>query len=149
MKPQGKRFVMQRRVEFADTDQAGIVHFAAFFKYMETAEHELFRSAGLSIVSTDERIGWPRVSCDFEFFKPLRFPDEFEVQLGVVRLGRTSVTYEATIVRQSEVLARGHSTSACCKISPTGLSARSVPDHVVQTLREFLLTGTKPEQHGQ
>jgi acyl-CoA thioesterase FadM len=27
-------FVMQRRVEFMDTDMAGIVHFTAYFRYM-------------------------------------------------------------------------------------------------------------------
>ena len=36
----GSAFVMRRRVEFIDTDMAGIVHFATYFRYMETAEHE-------------------------------------------------------------------------------------------------------------
>lgn len=40
-------FQTSRRVEFCDTDMAGIVHFANFFRYMEAAEHELFRNLGL------------------------------------------------------------------------------------------------------
>ena len=39
-----------RRVEFAETDMAGIVHYSNFFRYMETAEHGFFRSLGLSVV---------------------------------------------------------------------------------------------------
>src|SRR5215831_6794970 len=42
-------FRTQRRVEFADTDMAGIVHFANFFRYMEAAEVEFLRSRGLSV----------------------------------------------------------------------------------------------------
>ncbi len=36
MRPETKpRFVTTRRVEFIDTDMAGIVHFTNFFRYME------------------------------------------------------------------------------------------------------------------
>ena len=55
-------YKMTHRVEFADTDMAGIIHFASFFRYMEVTEHALFRSIGLSInMDVDgRRIGWPR-----------------------------------------------------------------------------------------
>ena len=43
-------FRTSRRVEFRDTDAAGIVHFSVFFTWMEAAEHELLRSLGLSVV---------------------------------------------------------------------------------------------------
>ena len=36
----------KRRVEFAETDMAGQVHFSNFFRYMEAAEHAFFRSLG-------------------------------------------------------------------------------------------------------
>ena len=36
-----------RRVQFADTDQAGVVHFSWFARYMEEAEHALWRAADL------------------------------------------------------------------------------------------------------
>ena len=53
-----------RRVEFRDTDAAGIMHFSAFFTRMEEAEHELIRHIGLSVFDRDEEgtISWPRVS---------------------------------------------------------------------------------------
>ncbi len=54
-------FRTTRRVEFADTDMAGIVHFANFFRFMEAAEHEFLRSRGLSVAMDweGERIGFP------------------------------------------------------------------------------------------
>ena len=37
---------MRRRVQFYETDAAGIVHFSWFYRYMEEAEHALWREAG-------------------------------------------------------------------------------------------------------
>ena len=45
-------FKATRRVEFSDTDMAGIVHFSKFFQYMETVEHGFFRALGFSVVMT-------------------------------------------------------------------------------------------------
>ena len=42
-------FIMRRRVEFRDTDAAGIAHFSVFFPWMEQAEHEVLRQLGLSV----------------------------------------------------------------------------------------------------
>ena len=44
-------FTATRRVEFRDTDAAGIMHFASFFPLMESVEHE-FSPLGLSVLST-------------------------------------------------------------------------------------------------
>ena len=76
-------FTLTRRVQFYETDAAGIVHFSVFFRYMEEAEHAMWRAAGLSIATPDAPIGFPRVATSFEFLRPLRFEDEFDVRLRV------------------------------------------------------------------
>ena len=53
-------FKLTRRIEFAETDMAGIVHFANFYRMMEVTEHAFFRSLGFSLhghdpVSTDRK----------------------------------------------------------------------------------------------
>ena len=53
-------FTITRRVEFSETDMAGIVHFSNFCRYMEHAEHAFFRSLDRSIVDPALGIGWPR-----------------------------------------------------------------------------------------
>jgi YbgC/YbaW family acyl-CoA thioester hydrolase len=73
-------FKAVRRVEFSDTDMAGIMHFSNFFRFMETAEHGFFRSLGLSIIG---EVGWPRVRAECHFIAPLRFEDEVEIHLLV------------------------------------------------------------------
>ena len=42
-------FRTTRRVEFGDTDMAGIAHFANFFRYMEAAETDFLLARGLSV----------------------------------------------------------------------------------------------------
>ena len=42
-------FSLTRRVQFSETDMAGIMHFSNFFKMMEEVEHAFFRSVGLSV----------------------------------------------------------------------------------------------------
>ncbi len=74
---------LKRRVQFYETDMAGIVHFSWFFRYLEEAEHAMWREAGLSIAGGGG-IAWPRVDASFEFHRPLRFEDEFEVHLRIV-----------------------------------------------------------------
>jgi len=138
-------FAMKRRVEFMDTDMAGIVHFTAFFRYMETAEHELLRSLDLSITSQhrERGLGWPRVSCAFDYAGSLRFADTFEVRLGVTQIGKKSVTYAAQIVRDNHILAQGHSTCACCTIGQDGtLRSTQVPADIIEKLQPYLVCET-------
>ena len=73
-------FSITRRVEFSETDLAGIMHFTNFYRWMEICEHEFLRSLGLSVDMEDEngRFGWPRVKTSCRFKRPLRFEEEVE-----------------------------------------------------------------------
>src|SRR5688500_11278098 len=86
-------FRSTRRVEFCDTGAAGIVHFARFFIYMETAEHEMLRSVGLSVMQADgqHHISWPRVSTGCDFQRPAKFDDVLTIEVAVERIGEKSV----------------------------------------------------------
>jgi acyl-CoA thioester hydrolase len=88
-------FKAVRRVEFSETDMAGIVHYSNFFRYMETAEHGFFRSLGHSVVMTqfEPPLGWPRVRAECEYRQPLRFEDEVEIQLLVSEKKSKSLSY--------------------------------------------------------
>jgi YbgC/YbaW family acyl-CoA thioester hydrolase len=82
---------LKRRVQFYETDAAGIVHFSWFPRYMEEAEHALWREAGLSIHAADTEIGWPRVAVSFEYHASLHFEDEFEVWIRIAAVTRRSI----------------------------------------------------------
>ncbi|MGV3772175.1 MAG: acyl-CoA thioesterase [Verrucomicrobiales bacterium] len=89
-------FKATRRVEFSETDMAGIVHFSNFFRYMETAEHGFYRSLGYSVVldQFDPPLGFPRVSAACDYKKPLRFEDMLEIHLLVKEKRSRVITFQ-------------------------------------------------------
>lgn len=125
-----------RRVQFAETDMAGIVHFANYFRWMEEVEHAFFRSLGLSVAMRHENveIGWPRVNVGFEYFGPLRFEDEVELRLRVTKVGGKSLSYEVDVLLGGKLAALGKSTSVCCEHTPDGLKAIAIPPGIREKL---------------
>jgi YbgC/YbaW family acyl-CoA thioester hydrolase len=111
-------FHTTRRVEFADTDMAGIVHFANFFRYMEAAEVEFLRSRGVSVAMSWEgdRLGFPRVAASCDYLAPVTFGDVMDVAVSIERLGTKSVTYGFEFTKDGQVIARGQVSSVCCRI---------------------------------
>ena len=117
---------LQRRVQFYETDAAGIVHFSWFFRYMEEAEHALWRAAGLSIAPPEAQIGWPRVAASFDFHRPLRFEDEFEVCIRVAAITEKTIRYSCVIASGATRIATGSLTIACVGKGPQG-TMKSIP----------------------
>jgi YbgC/YbaW family acyl-CoA thioester hydrolase len=113
-------FRTTRRVDFADTDVAGIAHFSNFFRYMEAAEVAFLRDRGLSVQMFHEgqELGFPRVSASCDFMRPARFDDLLTITVRVENLGRKSVTYAFEFFLNGDLLARGRVTSVCCRVNP-------------------------------
>src|SRR4051812_8449929 len=106
---------LRRRVQFYETDAAGIVHFSWFFRYMEEAEHALWREAGLSIAPPDAEIGWPRVAASFDYHSALRFEQEFDIELRVAGLTRKTIRYTCLVTRDGTKIATGALTVVCVR----------------------------------
>jgi YbgC/YbaW family acyl-CoA thioester hydrolase len=109
---------LKRRVQFYETDAAGIVHFSNYFRFMEEAEHALWRDAGLSIAPQGSEIGWPRVQVSFEYFRPLRFEEEFETHLRIVEIAEKKIRYSCNITSSGANVARGIMTVVCVTKRP-------------------------------
>jgi YbgC/YbaW family acyl-CoA thioester hydrolase len=123
-------FSIARRVQFAETDMAGVVHFSNYFRWMEEVEHAFFRSVGLSVVMQHQgrEISWPRVAVGCEYFGPLRFEDELELRLRVMKVGEKSLTYEVDFLKGGTQVALGKVTSVCCAVQPQGgFTAIAIP----------------------
>ncbi len=121
-------FCHQRRVEFRDTDAAGIVHFSVFFNYMEEAEHAFLRNLGLDVFLLDDEtaISFPRVAARCDYRTPIRFGETVTVQIAIDKIGRSSVTYRFLFRRDETEIAEGSVTAACCEVNETG-APRAVP----------------------
>ena len=129
-------FSIPRRIQFAETDMAGIVHFANYFRMMEEVEHAFVRSVGLSVSMQHDgmHVGWPRVAVSCEFFGPIRFEDEVELRLRVTKVGEKSFNYEVDFMLGGRRMALGKTTSVCCVLENGKM--RSIP--IPAPLREKL-----------
>ena len=130
-----------RRVEFADTDAAGIAHFASFYRWMESAEHESLRAIGLSVMppaGSSPRLTWPRVATECQYTAAARFEDDLTIVTSVEHLGDSSVRYRFDIRHGDDDIAVGRITAVCCDLSSGQLKKVSMPDAVrerLETLR--------------
>ena len=126
-------FTSRRRVEFADTDMAGIIHFSRFFVFMEETEHAFWRSLGLSVHYQWEgqTISWPRLSTSCDFKAPVRFEDEVDICLEVVRMGTKSLTFSCGFSCGGSEIAQGRLVTVCCLCNPgQALRAIAIPDFI-------------------
>jgi YbgC/YbaW family acyl-CoA thioester hydrolase len=125
-------FTTSRRVEFGDTDLAGIMHFSNFFRFMEAAETAFLRSRGLSVAWTVDgvKFGFPRVSAKCDYVKPARFEDVLDVTVIVEQVGTKSVSYRFDFARAGVALARGAITAVYCRAIPDGIEALPIPPDV-------------------
>lgn len=128
------RFVYTRRVEFADTDMAGIMHFSSIFRFMESAEHAFLRSLGHSVILSDLNpvMGFPRVRAEADFRRPFRFEDEIEIELRVREKREKSLTYRFALRKAGdagqEARAVGEMTVVCvCKGADGKMAAVELP----------------------
>jgi acyl-CoA thioester hydrolase len=126
-------FTLTRQVEFHETDMAGIMHFANFFRWMEVCETAFYRSLGLPLISfvPGQVVGWPRVKVSCDYRAPLRFNDTVEVKLLVRKLTTRSVTYVFQFRKAGTLVATGEVTAVCVTAGAEGaMAAQPIPADV-------------------
>jgi YbgC/YbaW family acyl-CoA thioester hydrolase len=125
-----KPFTTTRRVEFGDTDMAGIMHFANFFRFMESAETDFLRSRGLSVSWFAEgvKLGLPRVSASCDFQKPARFGDVLTIAVTLEKVGTKSVSYRFDFTNErGEALATGRISAVFCRNTAGEIESLEIP----------------------
>lgn len=127
-------FRISRRVDFCDTDMAGIIHFSNYFRYMEFAEVAFLRSRGLSVSMNwgEDKIGFPRVSASCDFMHPVRFDEVLDIDVRIERVGGKSVTYTFDFALEEKPVAKGRISAVCC-LMRTGsreLESMEIPDEI-------------------
>ncbi len=131
-----------RRVEFADTDMAGIMHFSNFFRFMETAEHAFYRSLGFSVILENRQppLSFPRVRAECDYRAPLRFEDEVQIHLLVSSKKAKVLAYQFRFLKLNgdvpAEVARGSLTVVCVMWQPDGsIKAVAIPPEIADKLQ--------------
>jgi len=126
-------FKINKTVEFAETDMAGIMHFSNYFRYMEIAEHAFYRSLGWSVHPHESvrDVVWPRVNAQFDFKQPLYFEDNVEIHLMVEEKREKSIRYlfhiNKIIENEKKNVAIGRLTIVCSRYDEKTRSFKSAP----------------------
>jgi acyl-CoA thioester hydrolase len=124
---------LTRRVRFYETAVGGAVHFSWFFRYMEDAEHALWREAGLSIHPARSDIAWPRVSTAFDYHHPLRFEQEFEVNIRITEIAKRTISYICEISQDGLPIATGRLQIACVrKLAGGAMKSTEIPAEIAE-----------------
>ena len=123
--------IHRRRVEFADTDAAGVAHFSRLLAMVEEAEHGFFRERGIPILTTES--AWPVVKTKVDFAAPCRFGDELEIRLGDFQPGKSSLAYAFEALIDGRKVFSGKMTK--CHISPATGRASEIPGEVLSKIR--------------
>jgi YbgC/YbaW family acyl-CoA thioester hydrolase len=136
---------MQFRVPWADTDKAGIVHFASFLKWFEQAEIELFRESGKSRKQLNEESGTdqPRLSAKCDYFSPAYDDDLLEIRTTVANISDKTYRLRFEVHRSDDGvhLATGEVVACCIKVQEDGpLRSHPLPGEMVAALKRYLVS---------
>jgi acyl-CoA thioester hydrolase len=122
---------LRRRVEWIDTDAAGIYHWTTIFRFAEAAEAELHTSLGIADLTFGAT---PRVAVTFDLVRSLRFNDEVTIELAVDAIGRTSIRYAITVTGPEGLAAQGRITA--CLVGRDSRRPTPWPDELRRRIAE-------------
>ncbi len=134
-----KPFEIQEYVRWSDVDAAGIVCYGAFVRFVEVAETELFRAAGMPYAKVFDTFDcWlPRVHFSGDFHAPARLDEKLTVAAFVKSLGTTSVALGFTIDNHAKTRIADFEIVLVC-IDRTSFDKRPLPVELRAALSPFL-----------
>jgi len=130
-------FRSQLKIRFGDIDRAGIVYYPRFLHYFHVALEEFFASeldVEYPTVVNKHRIGLPTVHLETDFSRPFSYGDQIEVEVCVLKLGNTSITFGYRVFKQDETEPRitGHNVTVCLNMDT--FEKMKIPDWLRQRL---------------
>lgn len=118
-----------RRVRYYETDQMGVVHHSNYIRFFEEARTDFWDQVGLDYHKMEqEGLLVPVLACQCRYKKPLRYPQEFRVELRMLDFNgvRFRVTYEIYTDESRHPMATGE-TEHCfadANLKPVRLAKR-------------------------
>jgi len=143
-------FEVRLQTYWDDADPAGLVYFAHFFRFVEYAESELFRSAGVERMQLYDRfsIWMPRVESFAKFSKPIRAEEAILVRLHARFKGEKTVRldFEILNVDDRSRLAEGYVTAVC--IDRESAKSRPLPPAMREVFARAAADSSDPGSQG-
>jgi 4-hydroxybenzoyl-CoA thioesterase len=129
------------KVRFGDIDHAGIVYYPRFLHYFHVALEEFFGSqvgVDYATVINEHRVGLPTVHLETDFYRPLRYGEQIEIEVSVTKLGGTSITwkYNVYVEGEAEPAIEGSNVTVCLDMET--FKKREIPNWLRQNLEKLL-----------
>ena len=130
-------FRSQLKIRFGDIDRAGIVYYPRFMHYFHVALEEFFANElGIEYhkVVEKHRIGLPTVHLESDFSRPFSYGDKIEVEVRVLKIGQSSITFGYRVFKEGETDPRivGHNVTVCLNMD--SFIKMDIPDWLRQLL---------------
>ncbi|MBI2149993.1 MAG: acyl-CoA thioesterase [Acidobacteria bacterium] len=138
-------FELRLQTYWADSDAAGIVFYANYFRFIEQAEEELFRSAGANRAALlkDNHVWMPRVETYAKFIQPIPLGAAVRVRLHPQLKGEKTVRYDFQFLDDGarEKIAEGYITVVC--VDAARFKATPIPDAIRSVIKKV----SSPAEH--
>jgi acyl-CoA thioester hydrolase len=125
-------FELRLQTYWSDCDAAGIVFYANYFRFIEQAEEELFRSAGADrqALLKGNHVWMPRVETFSKFIRPIRLGTAIRLRLHPHLKGEKAVRYDFEFIHDGtgEQIAEGYVTVVC--VDAKEFKARPIPEAI-------------------
>jgi acyl-CoA thioester hydrolase len=118
------------RVQWEDTDAAGIVYYANYLRFIERGRSDLLLQNGIDqrgLIDAENGAAFAVRACNVDYLKPARLHEELVVTTAITELRGASLTLGQEVWRGEELLVRAEVKLAC--IDAKG-RARRVPQPV-------------------
>lgn len=131
---------IQLRVNFGDTDKAGIVYYPNYFKWFDIASHQFFRCINMPMSKLDdeENIILPLLDVHATFEKPLYYDDIITIKTAVAEVNRKTIKFNHEVYRGDTRTGYGYELRGWVKRSGDHIVAVPIPEEVKDLLTKEL-----------
>ncbi|HVK85874.1 MAG TPA: thioesterase family protein [Kofleriaceae bacterium] len=129
------------RVIFGDTDQMGIVYYANYLRFFESARAAYWRDLGRSYQDlVDWGVAMPVVEAHCEYKRPAFYEDLIHVDVEVSEVRGASIRFAYRVLRGDTLLAMGHTRHAIT--GPDG-KPKALPDQLRAAIPRIVPPGAQ------
>jgi len=102
LSPGARAFESRLQVQWADVDVAGIMYFAAYSRFSEYAEMQLFAELGFPYESvfTEHNFWLPRVHVEADYHAPALMSDWLRMRTHIEHVGASSVRWKTVFFNE-------------------------------------------------
>jgi acyl-CoA thioester hydrolase len=128
----------QVRINWGDTDKAGIVWYPNYFKWFDMAGHQFFRSIGLSPLKLEEEknIILPLLDAGCTFEKPLYYDNIITIRTTIDEINRKTIRLKHEVFRGDTRSGYGYEIRGWVKKVDGKISAVLIPEEVKDILKK-------------